>query len=279
MTQYSGWGEREMGLFGSFLHSWRSWALTHMLALTSPVGEIMGQKGLSLPWAILPWGRGDVGVKSVSFTLSSASKLIFFAPTVCWNFSAKNLHFHKGSLICVWLSKTVTSVGSQTVRGDVARTRVYMPITWCRGRQDSSWIDHGEYILDLIFPTTCSVQSLEAPGSWGVETWFDSQEFSSIICLSIKRIIQLSPDDLRASLPLRVHFPFLQHFSLITCIVSCVESHKMPICPRAYSVGLLWMAWILTLLWTYWLISSCFSWTTCTIKSQAYFSYRYSEPK
>ena len=44
---------------------------------------------------------------------ANASKLmgLFFSPVVCWNFSARSLGLHKGSLICEWLSKTVFSRG------------------------------------------------------------------------------------------------------------------------------------------------------------------------
>ena len=48
------------------------------------------------------------------------------------------------------------------------------------------WNDHYVYILNLIFPTASSVQSLEASESRGVEMRFNSQVFSSIICPSIR---------------------------------------------------------------------------------------------
>lgn len=59
----------------------------------------------------------------------------------------------------------------------------------CRQKGSISllWNDHNEYVMDLIFPAASSVQSLEAPKSREAETWFNSQEFSSIICTSIRR--------------------------------------------------------------------------------------------
>lgn len=45
-SQYSGWDEKEVGLFGSVLHSWGSWVLTHMFTL--PPWEELQTKGLSL---------------------------------------------------------------------------------------------------------------------------------------------------------------------------------------------------------------------------------------
>lgn len=45
---------------------------------------------------------------SYASKLSSASKLIFFfTPVMCWNFSARQLDFHKVSFIHGWLPKTV----------------------------------------------------------------------------------------------------------------------------------------------------------------------------
>lgn len=43
-SQYSGWGEKEMGLFVSISHTWGSQTLTHTLSLPS-MGEIMGSEG------------------------------------------------------------------------------------------------------------------------------------------------------------------------------------------------------------------------------------------
>lgn len=60
MTEYSGWGEREMSLFGRVLHSWGNQMLTHTYSLFS-TGEITGQDDLSWPYAVLPWGRSDTG--------------------------------------------------------------------------------------------------------------------------------------------------------------------------------------------------------------------------
>lgn len=69
---------------------------------------------------------------------------LFFALIMRWNFSAGTLDFHRDSLICEWLSKTVFSRGSWTMARragaslptttrSTTETEVYMLITWPMG--------------------------------------------------------------------------------------------------------------------------------------------------
>lgn len=54
------------------------------------------------------WERGDADKAKMFLLLSlMCLNLCIFTPTPYWNFSARNLDFHKDSLICGWLSKTV----------------------------------------------------------------------------------------------------------------------------------------------------------------------------
>ena len=46
ITQYSGWDERKMGLFGNIPHSWGSWMLTYISSLC-PAEEITGSEGFT----------------------------------------------------------------------------------------------------------------------------------------------------------------------------------------------------------------------------------------
>ena len=72
------------------------------------------------------------------------ANLYKFAPLVCWNFSAGNLDFHRGSLVqCgpgpVW---TIAEKSWRWFMGHcrfTART-VYMLITWCMDGWDFSWV-------------------------------------------------------------------------------------------------------------------------------------------
>lgn len=57
---------------------------------------------------MLLWEEGSAG-KVKLFLLSSSIFLVsdFLDPVVCWNFSAGPLDFHKDSLVCGRLSKSV----------------------------------------------------------------------------------------------------------------------------------------------------------------------------
>lgn len=73
----SGSGEKVVGLLGSILHSWGSQTLT-MLSL-SPVGDIVGWRGFSWPWTMVPWRKGSKGnVKSFFLTSLMDLFLYFF---------------------------------------------------------------------------------------------------------------------------------------------------------------------------------------------------------
>ena len=107
MTQYSGWVEKEVGLFNSVPHSWGSWG-AHSCILTFPHMRNMGQEGLFWHKALLFCGRGVAG--KVKLFLLSCSVLPIsdiFAPVVCLNFSAELLDFPKCSLVHGRFSKLV----------------------------------------------------------------------------------------------------------------------------------------------------------------------------
>lgn len=62
-----------------------------------------------------PWNR-VIRVKSYCpCCFLQCTESCIFAPAVYWNFSTGNLNFHKGFLICGWISKIVFSSGSQTM--------------------------------------------------------------------------------------------------------------------------------------------------------------------
>ena len=87
-----------------------SQVLTHTLSLSS-MDEITGQEDLSR-WDLpkLCCLRGQVRwvkCKTIHLTLSDEFKLVFLVSAMCWNFSAEDLNFHKGSVIHGWLSKMV----------------------------------------------------------------------------------------------------------------------------------------------------------------------------
>lgn len=121
-----------MGLLGSILHSWESWALTRMLSL-SPLGEITGGACCR---------RGDAGKVKLFLLPSPYVQTHSYAPTLCQNLSTENLDYHKASLSCERLSKVVFSRGSQTVAKrawnclqvnevTIVKTEVCTPITQC----------------------------------------------------------------------------------------------------------------------------------------------------
>lgn len=80
----------------------------------------------------------------------------------CWNFYG-NLDFHKGSLMCGWLPKSLLSRCSRTMAergctslqataGFTASTEVFLAVTWCTGGWDFSWVPW-YMVLDPITPT------------------------------------------------------------------------------------------------------------------------------
>lgn len=90
--QCSGWGKKEVGLFGSISHGWGIQVLTHRLS-RSTVGEMTGQEDLSWYRAVPPWGvmRGEVKLFFLPFSMSPSR--IF-----CSNGILKLLHWTAGLL-------------------------------------------------------------------------------------------------------------------------------------------------------------------------------------
>ena len=103
-----------MSPFLSVLHSWGS-----QCSLTcSPFPHRIHQRLKKIfPGPLLCClGWSDVGkVKLFLLPISVCPNSFFFSSAVCWNFSSGNLDFHKVSLICGWLSKTMFFMESQTV--------------------------------------------------------------------------------------------------------------------------------------------------------------------
>ena len=111
MTQYSGWGEREIGLFGYISHSLKSWALTHLLSFF-PMREIKTKKGFLSTKLCHCGGEGNMGNGSFPSTFSNVSNVRFFALKMPWTFSRKILNFHKSFFIYESFPKSVFSRGS-----------------------------------------------------------------------------------------------------------------------------------------------------------------------
>lgn len=55
-TQYSGWGEKEVGLFGSIPHPGEA-RYSHTLTILH--GRNHGPRSLCWHWAVIPWRKGD----------------------------------------------------------------------------------------------------------------------------------------------------------------------------------------------------------------------------
>lgn len=124
MSQYSERGKREMVFLAAPCIPWTQF--THSHVLTFPHRGSHGQESLSWHWNVLPWGHlGDTVKSNCIFCPLECiqTPILFFAPTVCWDFSAENLGFYKGSLVFRWLSKTVLCRGCRTTaRGAAARS-------------------------------------------------------------------------------------------------------------------------------------------------------------
>ena len=89
-----------MGLSGGFPHSWRSWVLSH---LHFHLQEKSRAEKVSLGPELCHLEGRIMRVKS---NCSSSKHLnSFIAPKMCWKFSTGNPDFHKGALVCGWLSK------------------------------------------------------------------------------------------------------------------------------------------------------------------------------
>lgn len=99
--QDTGCSEREMSLFGSILHSWRSLALTHQLSL--PLWEKCRPNGSQGGLSCASWGgRGNAGKSSCSpYSRQFIWTHVFIFLAECYNFFSGSLAFHKGSLVPV----------------------------------------------------------------------------------------------------------------------------------------------------------------------------------
>ena len=71
LPQYSGWGKKEV----DFLLG-KPWV--HSLCFHSPLWEKLCWRDLSWHWAVLPWGRGDVGQVKLCFLPSSVCLFLDF---------------------------------------------------------------------------------------------------------------------------------------------------------------------------------------------------------
>lgn len=81
-TQYFGWGEKEVGFFGSSLRS----LLTHT---DFPLWEKSWAKNISWHWALPPWGRSDVCKVRLFLSPSTMHPSSLFCPSgvlgpLCW---------------------------------------------------------------------------------------------------------------------------------------------------------------------------------------------------
>lgn len=121
-TEYSGYSQGEMGLFGSIPHGYRSRCIllcSHISLI--PGRKIVDQRRSSLALTCASLGKRGHGQKSwgflVCFVLCCFCLRALFccaSLTVCQNFSTVHLDLHKDSLICGSQSKTACSRGSQT---------------------------------------------------------------------------------------------------------------------------------------------------------------------
>ena len=121
----------------------------HSQTLTSPTGEVMGQKGISWHQTLFPWGKGGAGKVKLFLLLCVQSWI--FALMMCWNFSAGLLYFHKSlSFMGDCAISVLQRLPDRGLRGDgassrrtlgsTARTKVCKPIAWRTGKWESSWV-------------------------------------------------------------------------------------------------------------------------------------------
>lgn len=157
-SQVSTLGEREWAF-----QSWGSWVLTHQLSF-SLWAVITGLKrsllAPSCAWLGEGWCKQNL---NVPLTLTSFFSFIYlFPPTLCWNFSARNLDFCRSSLICGWLSMMLLARDFQTFQGlegpesSKGHCRVHIQdrslYALTHGGQDSSQVPW-RMVLDPISPT------------------------------------------------------------------------------------------------------------------------------
>lgn len=103
----------------------------------------------------------------------------FFAITLCWNFST-GLDFHKGSLTCWWLSKSLFSMGFWTIAArvwgkftDHCRVHSWDQDYQTHGGQDSSWLHCPMVQAPTVFTKAllsvggCQIAVVERGIRWG----------------------------------------------------------------------------------------------------------------
>ena len=150
LIQYSEWREREMGFFGSTLHSWRSQAL-HF----HPRKKSRSRRSLlALKCAVLA-GRGHWENQIASLTLRSASKLVIFALTEVAGIS----------VLETWASKKALSSVGDCLRWcfpGAARTQP-------RGARVNSWATAGSTAQTEVGQPVPGVTPL--PGCLSVWCW------------------------------------------------------------------------------------------------------------
>lgn len=108
MRQYPGWGEREICLWQHPPQLGKPSIHSYVLTFFHKTNHRLRRVLLSL--AVPLWKTGDMSNVILFLLLSSTCTISdFLTPTVCWNFSAGTLDFHKDFLVCWWQSKSVFS--------------------------------------------------------------------------------------------------------------------------------------------------------------------------
>lgn len=161
-TQYSGWGERELGSLGSILSPG-----THPHTLTFPCGGkseagkgSLGPKLCSPRLVVMVDGPKSTwssycfqGIRSQGFCWFCPNEVLEFLP---WTFTKALLPVDDCLNQCsigvpeLWLRRA--PVSSWTTSGSAGGTEVYMSITWCMGRPESSQVPWC-VMLDPTTPT------------------------------------------------------------------------------------------------------------------------------
>ena len=109
-SQYSKWGRKKVGIFGSILYTWRSQLLTHMLSTFVAEIKILKVllgvrywKFIMFLWyyAILPSGRGEAGKGKLFLLTSSIYPTSSFPPQLCARISLMNNCTSTNTLLCM----------------------------------------------------------------------------------------------------------------------------------------------------------------------------------
>lgn len=142
-THYSGWGERDMGIFGSLPHSWGSWMLTH----TSDFlwwEKSWAEKG-SLVLGCAALGEGWCGKGKLFLLPSSRGPFLeFSAPTFPLGFWTSTKARLSGGDCLSYYSPGAPRPWRRGAGGSLQALRVHrvcLLITWCTDGQDSWGLD------------------------------------------------------------------------------------------------------------------------------------------